>query len=178
MKIKHITKIVAIALASSILFQSCMGSWSLTKKFLEWNKSVTGNKFINNLIFWVLGSWIGGIVLFVDTVVLNTIEFWTGSNPLAYNTQEVSTENGDFLIETTPAGHKITNLTTNEIVKFNFNETDRSWSIETKDGVQQLFVCIDDTHVKMNNGAVVTLSEAGLFAFQNAMETQRNLALN
>jgi hypothetical protein len=155
-----------------------MGSWSLTKKFIEWNQSVTGNKFINNLIFWILGSWIGGAVLFIDTVILNTIEFWTGSNPLAYNTQEITTENGTFLVETTPAGHTITNMATNEVVKFNFNETDKSWSLETKDGVQPLFVCIDDMHVKLNNGSVVTLSEAGLFALKNVTENQRNLALN
>jgi hypothetical protein len=88
MKTKLITKTIAIVLASSILFQSCLGSWSLTNKLVEWNKSVTGNKFINNLIFWILSSWIGGITLFIDTCILNLIEFWTGSNPLAMKAGE------------------------------------------------------------------------------------------
>jgi hypothetical protein len=97
---------------------------------------------------------------------------------MAYNTQEVTTKDGKFLVETTPAGHKITNMATNEVVSFQFNEADKSWSLATKDGVQPLFICIDDSHVKMNDGSVVTLSEAGLFAYKTVAESQRNLALN
>jgi hypothetical protein len=96
---------------------------------------------------------------------------------MAYNTQEITTENGVFLVETTPAGHKITHQETGEVVSFLFNETEKSWSIETKDGIQPMFICIDDTHVKMNDGNVVRLSETGLYAFQTAMENKQNLAV-
>jgi len=178
MKQKFITKTIAIVLASSILFQSCLGSFALTNKMIEWNKTVTDDKFINNLIFWILGSWIGACVLFIDTCILNLIEFWTDTNPIAYNSKEITTENGVFLVETTPTGHKITNKETNEVVSFLFNDTDKSWSVETKNGVELLFSCIDNTHVRMNNGHVVALTEAGVFAFRNVMENQRNLALN
>ena len=176
MKTKLITKTVAIVLASSIFFQSCLGSWALTNKLVEWNKSVTGNKFINNLIFWILSSWIGGITLFIDTCILNLIEFWTGSNPLAYNSQEITTENGVFLVETTPAGHKITHQETGEVVSFLFNETENSWSLETTNGIQPLFAYVSDTHVKMFDGNVVRLSEAGLHAFKTTTENAKNLA--
>jgi hypothetical protein len=44
--------------------------------------------------------------LFVDGVVLNTIEFWTGSNPISMNegesdSQMVLTENGKYVITAT-----------------------------------------------------------------------------
>jgi hypothetical protein len=178
MKTKFLIKIVAITLASSILFQSCLGSFTLTNKLIQWNKTVTDNKFANSLIFLILTSWVGAGVLVIDTCILNLIEFWTDSNPLAYNSQEITNEKGEkFLVETTPAGHKIINQETNEIVSFLFDKTEKSWSIETKNGVEPLFICISDTHVKLNNGSVVQLSEAGLHAFRTAQENQRNLAL-
>ena len=138
MKTKLITKTIAIVLASSILFQSCIGSFSLTKKYWEWNNSATDNKFLNAIIFWIIGHVVTSATLFIDVVILNTIEFWTDSNPLAYNSQEITTENGVFLVETTPAGHKITHQETGEVLSFLFNETDKSWSMETKEGVHPL----------------------------------------
>lgn len=177
MKVKNLTKVVGIALISSILFQSCIGSFKMFNKVQEWNNGL-GNKWINELVFlvlWILPVY--EITVFLDVVILNSIEFWTGSNPMAYDTKEVSTENGNFLIETTPAGHKITNLATNEAVSFKFNDVDKSWSLETKDSVQPLFTCIDETHVKMKDGNIVTLSEAGLMAYQNAVGNQSNMAL-
>jgi hypothetical protein len=66
----------------------------------------------------------------------------------------VTNENGErLLVETTPVGHKITNLETNEVVSFLFNETEKSWLLETKDGIQPMFVCINDTHVQMFDGS-------------------------
>ena len=178
MKAKTITKIVAIALAGSILFQSCLGSFRLTNTVVEWNKSV-GERFVNQLVFWVLNIIpVYSLAVFIDVVILNLIEFWTGSNPMAYNTQEITTENGRFLVETTPQGHKITNMETNEVVSFLFNEVDNSWALETQNGVQPLFTYVDAENVRMYNGSVVQLSEAGLYAFKAATtENQRNLAV-
>jgi hypothetical protein len=178
MKTKLITKTIAIVLASSILFQSCIGSFKLSSTVLEWNKSL-GNKFVNQLVFWVFNIVpVYSIAMFIDVVVLNLIEFWTGSNPMAYNTQEITTENGRFLVETTPQGHKITNMETNEVVSFLFNEAENSWALETQNGVQPLFTYVDAENVRMYNGSVVQLSEAGLYAFKAATtENQRNLAV-
>jgi hypothetical protein len=178
MKAKFITKTIAIVLASSILFQSCIGSFKLTNKYWTFQNTMTDNKVINAVVFWFIGHVVTCATFFVDVFILNVIEFWTDENPLAYNTQEVTNENGvKFLVETTPAGHKITNQETNEDVSFLFNEVEKSWSVQTVDGVQQLFSYVDDTHVRMSNGSVVKLSEAGLYAFKNAIENQRNFAM-
>ncbi|MCL2414544.1 MAG: DUF3332 domain-containing protein [Bacteroidales bacterium] len=179
MKAKTITKIVAIALAGSIFFQSCIGSFRLTNTYWEWNNRATDIPILNAVIFFVIGGPVTGITLFVDAVILNTIEFWTGSNPMAYNTKEVINENGErLLVETTPRGHKITNLETNEVVSFLFNADENSWALETEDGVQPLFTHIDAENVKMYNGVEVQLSEAGLQAFKAVTsENQRNLAV-
>ncbi|MDR2906935.1 MAG: DUF3332 domain-containing protein, partial [Bacteroidales bacterium] len=73
MKTKSLTKIVAIALVSSFLFQSCIGSFKLTGKVYEWNKSL-GNKWMNELVFLVFCVVpVYEISVFVDAVILNLI---------------------------------------------------------------------------------------------------------
>ncbi len=83
---KKITLIgmAALMLGIGTLNTGCMGSWKLTSSLYSWNKSVTGNKYINNVIFWVFGSFqIYSVTLFIDGIILNLVEFWTGSNPMA-----------------------------------------------------------------------------------------------
>lgn len=62
----------------------CMGSFGLTKLVYNWNDTVTGNKIINNVIFWGLNIIpVYEIAVTVDVVILNTIEFWTGTKLIA-----------------------------------------------------------------------------------------------
>lgn len=78
--------LIAISLAAAIALCGCYGSFALTKKLHDWNGTL-GNKWINSCVHFVL--WVipvYGICIWVDYLVLNTIEFWTGSNPVASNT--------------------------------------------------------------------------------------------
>lgn len=81
MKIRHL-KVSAVLLAATLLTSSCVGSFSLFNKLAGWNKEATGNKFLNELIF-ILISPAYAVCTVADVLVLNTIEFWTGSNPVA-----------------------------------------------------------------------------------------------
>lgn len=72
---------------------NCLGNNALSSKIWRWNKRAVGNKYINNVIFWVLAAiQVYSISLFIDVVVLNTIQFWTGSNPLAMAPGETETQ--------------------------------------------------------------------------------------
>ena len=56
MKKKTITVAVALCLSAAMLMPSCIGSFALTNKVLDWNRQV-GNKFVNELVFfafWIL----------------------------------------------------------------------------------------------------------------------------
>jgi len=75
---------IAFAVASSLLFTSCIGSFTMTSKVYSWNQKVTGNKFINTCILWILTPDVYPATVVIDYVVLNVIEFWTGANPLAF----------------------------------------------------------------------------------------------
>lgn len=86
-------KILILTLASSILFTSCIGSFSAFNGIREWNEGVTSNKFANELIF--LALWIVPVYQFAslgDLVIFNTIEFWSGSNPIAMNEGDIETK--------------------------------------------------------------------------------------
>ena len=76
----------------------CIGKFAAFNGFREWNSKFTGNKFINWIIFVVL-SEVYLILLAVDSLVLNSLEFWTGSNPLAV---------GDTYRETDANGNSVT----------------------------------------------------------------------
>ena len=95
MKIRHL-KVSAVLLAATLLTSSCVGSFSLFNKLAGWNKEATGNKFLNELIF-ILISPAYAVCTVADVLVLNTIEFWTGSNPVAQRvgtTQEITGKDG------------------------------------------------------------------------------------
>lgn len=71
-----------LAAAGAALSSGCFGSFSATRKLWGWNEDV-GDKWINWLVFLGL-SILPVYELFVlaDVLVLNSVEFWTGSNPV------------------------------------------------------------------------------------------------
>lgn len=67
----------------SVHVSGCFGSFALVRKVYGINESISENKFIRWAVF--LGFSIipvYGISGLVDVLVLNSLEFWTGSNPL------------------------------------------------------------------------------------------------
>jgi len=78
--------VVVLLIASMALMTvGCYGSFNLTKKVYNWNGSL-GNKWVVELVFLAMYVVpVYGIAGFIDVVILNSIEFWTGNNPMASN---------------------------------------------------------------------------------------------
>src|SRR5258706_3356417 len=58
----------------------CFGSFNLVRKVYGWNKSVSPDKFVRELVF--LGLTIVpvySVAGLIDAVVVNTIAFWSGT---------------------------------------------------------------------------------------------------
>lgn len=152
--------IFTVSLACTLFMYSCMGSFNLTKKIYNWNQSV-GDKWINEVVFFVFSVPVYGISVFADAVLFNSIEFWTGSNPIASNTTVIDTENGKYIVESNENGYTITNG--EETVQL-FNEND-VWFAAQGDNVIELFKYVDNDHVCLNLGdrfEVVELSQEGV----------------
>lgn len=89
-----IKKLITAILLSSLLLTStgCYGSFTLTKKVYDWNGSF-GDKFIETAVMWVfLIIPVYEATTFIDFIALNLIEFWTGSNPIAFSSDKETTK--------------------------------------------------------------------------------------
>lgn len=176
MKRKFITGAVAALLCvSMVTTPSCIGSFSLTNRLLGWNKNVS-HKFVNELIFfgfWILPVY--EVCALGDLIVLNSIEFWSGSNPMACGNRIVEGNDGKYMVKTDKKGYDIISLTDGSKTRLDFNADTRTWSMSVNDGESMpLVTFIDDSHVKVPAGAgndwqTVELSEAGLFAYQQTL---------
>lgn len=157
---------LSLALASTLFLSSCIGSFGLTSKYHEWNSNVS-NKFVNEIIFFF--SWpipVYPVCMLVDMIVLNSIEFWTGSNPAASKTEVINTENGKYLVEADENGYTITNG--DETVQF-INENG-VWYVNQGDQKVEMFRYVDENHICLNLGettTVVELSQAGVDNFRS-----------
>lgn len=133
MKIRHL-KVSAVLLAATLLTSSCVGSFALFNKLAGWNKQATDNKFLNELIF-ILISPAYAVCTFADVLVINSIEFWTGSNPMAQRvgeTQEITGKDGKlYAVTTLRNGYKVKSPD-GEVIKFKYDKKTNSWSKEEK----------------------------------------------
>jgi len=104
---RNLKRVMLGLLAATVLFATsgCYGTYTLTKKIYKWNGNATDNKWANSIIMWGLVIIpVYEICIFVDFIVLNTVEFWTGSNPLAMAEGESETQivlSGDKTFEIT-----------------------------------------------------------------------------
>lgn len=171
----------AILLSSALLFNSCIGSFGLFNKVLGWNKTV-GDKWVNELVFIALCIvpvyQIAGII---DALVINSIEFWTGSNPTAdVKVQSVESENGKFTITSDANGHKIEKEGSDDVVEFLFNEEENSWSVDAMGVNSPLLQFVNDQEalVYLQDGSTMTVSldQAGVFALQQVVENKAYFA--
>ncbi len=70
-------------LLAGLLLSGCYGPFYLVRKVHHWNGQV-GDKWVNEAVFLLL-SWapVYSIATLADAIIFNSIEFWTGKNPLS-----------------------------------------------------------------------------------------------
>ena len=102
---------MSAVLGGSVLCSSCIGSFGLWNSLKDWNEGV-GNNFVNEIVFLAFHVVpVYEAAYLADVIVLNSIEFWSGSNPLAENVgkvREVKGEHGLYAIRTEADGYTIT----------------------------------------------------------------------
>ena len=159
---KKSLKLSVLLLAATIMFSSCIGSFQLTNKMYTFNKSI-GSKFVNELVFaacCVLPVY--EITLFVDAIVLNSIEFWTGKKALASNVGEKqvvkNAAGNDVEITAMENGYNLTDGVTS--MNFVFDEETQIWSAEYNEMSTDLVKIIDDNNAQLflANGEVMNVT--------------------
>ena len=171
---KKTFKLTALLLAATIMFSSCIGSFRLTNKIKDWNSNVS-NKWVNEVIFLAFHIVpVYEIAMFVDAIVLNSIEFWTGKSAdvKVGNTKVVKNSQGqDVEITAMENGYSISNGET--AMNLLFDEETQVWSAVYNDQVTELVKIVDNNNAQLflmnGNTMDVTLDAQGVEVARQCM---------
>jgi hypothetical protein len=180
MKRRSLISALSILLASGLLFSSCIGSFGLSNKLLSWNKGID-TKMVNELVFICLTP-VYAVSMLADLLVLNTLEFWTGDNPVADagSVRRIDTKDGVYTVETLEDGYAIRKAGNDQVVDLKYDPSDRSWRMETEGRTHKLFRFVngDEVVVYLSGGRQmqVTLDQAGLLALRQVVGSYTHYA--
>jgi len=103
---------LSLMIASTLAVSGCIGPFKLTHKVLRWNSSVgsgQNGKWINEGVFLVfIIVPVYGATILVDGIVLNSIEWWGGKNPVdARNIKSIQSGEEQAVLNYTPDTHRL-----------------------------------------------------------------------
>lgn len=123
-----------------VFFTNCYGSFELTRNLYEWNGKVTNDEIANSVItFAFVVIPVYPAALFVDYAILNTIEFWTGENPIAMTDDAeeikwVDTREGKFCITASKYQYKIDKYESGKVIEsVSLIYKDACWYLQSND---------------------------------------------
>ena len=94
---KRILCMVLVVFITGMSFSGCAGQWAAFNKSSNLIANL-GGKYIGGVVYWIIGGIVSPVALTLDLFIFNVIEFWTGSNPIAYGSSfEQIDENGNSL---------------------------------------------------------------------------------
>ena len=184
MKKFNLKMVATVMICGAFLFSSCIGSFSLHSKLVNWNQSLS-NKFVNELVFLAFNIIpVYGVCYMADALVINSIEFWSGSNPLASigDVKKVQGENGNYLVETLENGYSITKegdeAASMELI---YDKELNTWNVVSGDTSAELIQLNNDGTASMTlpNGEdlTVTLDAQGVANARQATMVDTHYAL-
>ncbi|MFY0598851.1 MAG: DUF3332 domain-containing protein [Cyclobacteriaceae bacterium] len=137
-------KSLAIVLLLSITLSSCIGSFTMSSKLKNWNERVTDSKFANEAIFFILLVIpVYSFTLFVDGLILNSIEFWTGDNPLSMKDGEVQKQNitmdgKNYELRASKNKMELFSMNNEKISEIQYDEISKTWTLNSNGQSQDL----------------------------------------
>lgn len=169
---KLICKVTTILLivAAAAMVSGCYGSFALTKSVHSWNRTFKNN-WGREIVF--LGCCIIPVyefTTFVDAIILNTIEFWGGRNPLAMNEgeeeeSEISHDGRMYKVIKSKNNMTIAAVNGEDSANFRYFPDEKAWYlmegeskvkvVEVKDGKVFTYLPSQETLVLNQNTAAV-----------------------
>ena len=168
---KFKVSVLSLLLGSSILLSSCIGSFGIWNQLKDWNSGI-GNKFVNEIVFFAFHIVpVYEIAYLADILVLNSIEFWSGSNPIAEvgTVKTIKGENGEYTITTNEDGYTILKKgEENKPLDLVYNQENNTWNAIAGGESYELITMNEDgtISVKQADGSNITVS-----ADQEGVET-------
>ena len=126
--------------AGMLAMSGCYGPFNLTRRLYQWNGQING-KWEKEFVF-ILLAWapVYGLTVVGDAVVFNSMEFWTGKNPVdppgkghseLPHTKRLARGNQEALLAYTPTAHSAQLL----IQQFQAGQPAGSLRLEQRDGL-------------------------------------------
>lgn len=172
-----------VMICGAFLFSSCIGSFGLHRRLVSWNQSI-GTKYVNELVYLACNiTLVYAACYLADALVLNSIEFWSGSNPMANigDVKKIKGENGNYLVETIENGYSITKEGETVSMELIYNKELNTWNL-VADGTSTELLQLNDNgtaQLTLPNGEkmTVTLDVQGVTAARQATMVNHNYAL-
>lgn len=125
--------VLAVATVGVLGSSACFGSFNLTRKVYNFNKGVSSDKWVQELVFLAFAAIpVYSIAAGLDALIINSIEFWTGENPVMVS-KATTREDGSRLVQTSTV-----------------TSEERVMTIEERDAADQL---VSTTTVRVPNGS-------------------------
>lgn len=170
---KNFLKTMTIVIASTMMMSSCIGSFGLFNKVLDWNRNLS-YKYVNELLFIII-SPAYAVCGTIDLLVLNSVEFWSGTNPIAKagHVENVWGRDGKmYAVKTLKNGYEITKPTGDKVL-FTFDAKTQTWSMEGNGIEKELLRFNEDgtvrTYLPDGSDMDVSLNEEGVYSVRMAI---------
>lgn len=171
---KNILRVgLLLTVCASLGLSSCIGSFAMSNRVLSWNKTI-GNKLVNELVFvglWILPVY--EVCALADVLVLNSIEFWSGDNPMACTTKRIEGTDGmNYLVKCDGKGYDIICENDGTKTRLDFDVDAQRWDLSVGNETYELMTIIDADHVSLpgldGQREIVPLTQEGLLAYRAA----------
>ena len=106
---KRLLLFVMMVVLTMSTLSGCYGKFALTKKVYALNGQVS-DKFLRSGLTWVfIFVPVYGSAALVDFIAFNTIEFWSGNNPVTYGEKDFQYVKGDdiFRVHAQKSGNMV-----------------------------------------------------------------------
>jgi hypothetical protein len=186
-------RVFAFVMTVALLSSSCYGPFRLTSKLHNWNGQI-GDKFVNAIVFFAFVVVpVYEVTTLVDAVVLNTIEFWGGQNPISMKEgeykEQIVEKNGQQV--KLAASHNkceievLSGENKGQKSVLVFDENESAWMLQKEDGSVKLVQVVEDANgnsmarIFMPDGTSFDVDPVHTTAAQleQMMATQQLLAL-
>jgi len=166
---------VTLMVCCAFVFSSCIGSFALHRKVLNWNEGI-GDRWANEVVFLALNIVpVYSIVYLADILVINSVEFWSGENPVASigDVRKVKGENGNYLVTRLENGYSIVKENEENAMNLTFNQDNNSWNVSYDGVTNELFRINENGSIEFSlpNGEALNVmpDEEGLNTLRTAV---------
>ena len=155
---KNLKKTLLITLGAIILFiqTGCIGSFKLTQSVLHFNRAIAP-KIVSELVFLVFCIIpVYEIAIFVDAIVLNLVEFWTGTSPMTMKpgqseTQQIAYNGKQYIVTATHNRFHAVSLDGKITQDLVYNDKTATWSIVTGNTTKNVCTYNNDGTIAIYN---------------------------